>query len=101
MTDRPSEIEKQLSDLFDGAFEAGSDIVLERQFENEAGAYLRYRARAISAPLQFISQQVEEAWGLTELDKDRYSLLSPKQQKILISYHTSCLEALKSDGEAK
>ena len=45
----PNEVDgtEFLYQIFDKAFEAGQDIVLVRQFENDIKAYRRYRDRVI------------------------------------------------------
>lgn len=84
MTNQPQEIEI-LEKLFDKAYEAGQDIVMERQFENDPQAYKRYRARVIK-PAQGASTTAQNKVVITELGNLIEGIdptATPLSQKIL------------------
>ncbi len=54
-------IEKALNDLFYGAFEAGGDEVLLRQFENDPPAKHRYAERCIKDLKSIFTQLISKA----------------------------------------
>lgn len=59
-----------LEDLFNDAFDAGEDIVLERQFDNDPEAYMRYRARHTKHAQAKIEALLPEKYPPEELPFD-------------------------------